>query len=228
MMGESRWDFYGAGAGALAVVLFVAGAAVIGERPAFDSTPAEVASQLGDERTRIQLGCALIAAAAPLLVWFLATVATLTRGSRPPARRAGAVVFGCGLAFVALLMADVTALAVAALRPENMTAVPELATALRDFEFLAMGVAAPLVSGLLGACAVLALRDEAIWPRWVGWLAALAGCAYALRVGTLFTVEGAFAADGVLGLWVPVAAFASWIAVSSVMLAFNGPRQPVD
>jgi hypothetical protein len=227
-MRGDRWASYGARAGAVAVALFVAGAAVIGERPAFDAAPAEVASQLGDQRTRIQLGCGLIAVAAPLFVWFLATVASLTRDSRPPTRRAGAVLFGCGLAFLALFLVDVTTLAAAALRPENMTAVPELATTLRDLEFLAMGMAAPLVSGMLGACAVLALRDEAVWPRWVGWLAAVAAFAYALRVGTLFTVEGAFAADGALGLWAPVIAFAGWTAVSSLVLAFKGPRQPVD
>jgi hypothetical protein len=59
-------------------------------------------------------------------------------------------------------------LAVAALRPENMKVYPELATALRDFEFLAMGMAAPMVVTALAAFAVLALRDRAVWPRWVG------------------------------------------------------------
>ncbi len=41
-----------------------------------------------------------------------------------------------------------------------------------DFELLAMGMAAPVAAGTLAAFAVLALRHEAIWPRWLGWLAA--------------------------------------------------------
>jgi hypothetical protein len=126
--------------------------------------------------------------------------------------------------FVALFLADVTSLAVSALRPENMAAAPELAAALRDFEWLAMGMAAFLVSGVLAAFAVLALRDRAIWPRWLGWLAAIAALAYALRVGTLFTTDGIFAADGVLGLWVPVIAAAGWILVGSVVLAVKVRR----
>ena len=46
-------------------------------------------------------------------------------------------------------------------------------------------------------------------------------CVYPLRVGTLFTTEGAFAADGVLGLWVPVVAAAGWILVGSTVLALR-------
>jgi hypothetical protein len=45
-----------------------------------------------------------------------------------------------------------------------------------------------------------------------------------MRIGTLFTTEGAFAADGVLGLWVPVVAAAGWIVVASVILTFRVRR----
>jgi hypothetical protein len=148
------------------------------------------------------------------------------RGRQDPgARRAGSVAYGSGLVFLALFLADVTALAVSALRPENLLADPELAAALRDFEWLAMGMAGFLVSGTLAAFAVLALRDGAIWPQWLGWLAAVAAVTYLLRVGTLFTTEGAFAADGALGLWVPVIAAASWIAVGSVVLTLRLRRE---
>jgi hypothetical protein len=187
-------------------VLFVAGAVVIGARPAFDSPAAEVVAHLGAQRARIQVGVVLQAASAPLFVWFLATVA---RTGLP-----GAIAFGCGLVFIALFLADLTALAVGALRPENLA--PEVAAALRDFEWLAMGVAAFAVAGMLTAFAAMT-----IWPRWVGWLAAVAAAAYALRIGTIFTTEGAFAADGVLGLYVPVAAFAAWTLVASASIALR-------
>jgi hypothetical protein len=178
-----------------------------------------VAADLEERRTRIQVACAINAAVAPFLVLFLATVASLTRAGGPGARRAGAVAYGCGLVFVALFLADVTALAVSALRPENLVAAPELAAALRDFEWLAMGMAAPAASAVLAAFAVLALREKAVWPGWLGWLAAFAAGAYALRVGTLFTTQGAFAADGLLGLYVPVGAFAAWTLLASAQLA---------
>jgi hypothetical protein len=225
-MRDDTWAPYGAAAGAIAIGLFVAAALVIGERPALDASGAEVAASFDENRTRIQVACALNAAMAPFLVWFLATVASLTRAGGPGTRRAGTVAYGCGLIFIALFLADVTALAVGALRPESMAAAPELAAALHDFEFLAMGMAAFAAAGVPAAYAVLVLRDKAIWPDWLGWLAAIAAPAYALRVGTLFTTEGAFAADGALGLYVPVVAIASWLFVASVVLALRLSRSP--
>jgi hypothetical protein len=47
---------------------------------------------------------------------------------------------------------------------------------------------------------------------------------YALRVGTLFTTAGPFAADGLLGLYVPVIAIAVWIVVASVVLTVKVGR----
>jgi uncharacterized membrane protein len=211
-MSGDGWSPYGAAAGAVAVALFVAAALVMGERPAFDAPAAEVAAHFDENRTRIQVHCALIALSAPFWVWFLSTVAS-------PAGRAGAVAFGCGLTFLTLFLVDVTTLAVGALRPENMTASPELAVTLRDVEFLLMGMAAFVVAGMLLAFAVLP-----IWPRWLARLAALAAVAYSLRLGTLFTTEGAFAADGVLGLYVPASAFASWIFLASAVRAYAASR----
>jgi hypothetical protein len=220
-MRSDGWAPYGAAAGAIAIALFVAAGLVIGTPPDFEASGAEVATYLEEERTRIQVGSAINATWPPLFVWFLVTVASLARAGGPGAQRAGMVAFGCGVTFIALFLADVTALTVGALRPRNMAAAPELAAALHDFSWLAMGMAAFLASGVLAAFAVLALRDGALWPEWVGWLAVVAAVAYSLRVGTLFTTEGAFAADGVLGLWVPVIAVAGWIVLGSVMLALR-------
>ena len=226
-MKDDSWAPYGAASGAIAIILFAAGAVVIGDRaPDFDASGTELAAYLDEERTRIQVVCALNAALAPFLVWFLATVASLARAGGPGARRAGTVAFGCGVTYLALFLADNTALAVSALRPENAARAPEVAVALRDFEWLAMGMAAFLGSGLLAACAVLALREKAIWPEWVGWLAAIAAVLYALRVGVLFTTDGPFAADGALGLSLPVAALGGWIVVASVVLTLRVRRAP--
>ena len=191
----------------------------MGTPPDFDAPGTEVAAWLEHERTQIQIGAAIHAAWAPLFIWFLVTVAVRARAAGEGARRAGLVALGCGLVFVTLFLVDVTAVVVAALRPENMASDPELATALHAVSWLAMGMAAPALSGLLVAYAVLSLRDGAVWPRWLGRLAVLAAAAYALRVGTLFTTTGGFAADGVLGLWVPVVAVAGWLFAGSLWLA---------
>jgi hypothetical protein len=161
----------------------------------------------------------VFAAAAPFFVWFLATVAALAQDGSPAIRQTAAVAYGCGIAFVAVFLVDVTALAVAALRPGNMVRHPELAQTLQDVEFIAMGVAVFLAAAVMAEAAVLVLRHRAIWPRWVGWVSVVCAAAYALRVGTLFGTGGPFAADGVLGLFVPVVAFLTWLFTSSVVLA---------
>jgi hypothetical protein len=228
---SDKWILSGAAAGAAAIALYLIGALIMGPPPDFDAPAAEVAAYLDEERTRLQVGAAIHAAWAPLFVWFLSTVASLARAGGPGARRAGAVAYGCGLVFLALFLVDVTALAVAALRPENMAAAPELAAALHDISWLAMGMAAFLVSAVLVAFAVLALQEGVPWPRWIGRLALAAAAAYALRVGTLFTSDGPFASDGVLGLWIPVIAVAGWVGVASVALTLalrrpEGSRAP--
>jgi hypothetical protein len=129
---------------------------------------------------------------------------------------------------IALFLVDVTALAVGALRPENMAAAPELAAALRDIEWLAMGMGSFVGAGVIAAFAVLVLRHGAIWPAWLGWLATVAAAAYSLRVGTLFTTDGAFAADGLLGLYVPVVAIAAWTVLASVVLTLRLSRAGVS
>ena len=214
----------GAAAGAIGVLLFVGGAVAIGELPPFDAAGKEIASHLDRNRTRIQIGVALDAVAAPFLVWFLATIVQVASARGPAAGRTATVAFGCGLIYVAVFLIDVSALAVSALRPENMAAAPELARALRDLEWIAIGIVTPLGTAMLAAFAALALRERAVWPAWLGRLAVLAAGAYLLRIGTVFTDRGAFAADGALGLYLPVAAFAAWIATASVVLAIESRR----
>lgn len=80
-----RWAPYGAGAGAVAILLFAAGGLVIGGQPGFDASGTEFAAHLEEKQTQIQIACALYAAMGPLLIWFLATSAVLAlnlRGAR--------------------------------------------------------------------------------------------------------------------------------------------------
>jgi hypothetical protein len=208
-----------AASGCAVVALFLSGAVVIGERPPFDTSGQDLVAFIEAERTRIQIAVGLSAAAAPFFICFLATVGSLTAEGGRAVRQAGLWLFGCGLGFIVLFLADLTALAVSAMRPQTMAASPEVALALLDFEFVAMGVASFSVVAMLLAAALLALRHGVVWPRWIGGLAAVAAVLYLLRAGTLFTADGVFAADGVFGLWVPVGALVAWLLAASTVLA---------
>ena len=170
-----------------AVVLFVAGALVVGDRPPMDD-PAAFQPWVEDNAGRIRAGVALDAVAAALFVWFVAQAGTRA-------------MLGFGIAYAAVFLADLAALATAAIRPENATA------AMQDFEWMAIGLATPLGCGFL-------IAASAIGPPWLRRAALAAAALYALRIGTLFTTEGPFAATGVLGLYVPVAALLAWIALA--------------
>jgi hypothetical protein len=156
-----------------------------------------------------------------LLLWFFVTISSIARDSGLRARRTASLAEGCIVAWAAVFLVDLTFLAVAALRPENLAENPELASALHDLEWLSMGAAAPLIVGALLAAASLSLRDGAVWPRPVGWLAMVAAAAYGLRMGVLFTTDGPFAGDGLFGLYIPVAALAGWILLASVVLTLS-------
>lgn len=217
-MGSAGWNRWAAGSGAAAVLIYATAAVVAGSPPPFDASAPEIAADLEARRTRIQVAAVLHAAWPPLLLWFLVTVLERARGAGRAAAGAATLAFGCGIVFVALFLADVAALAVGALRPGNLAAAPELAVALHDFEWLLQGTASLTVSAMLAALGVACLRDGA-WPSWVGRLALVAAVVYALRVGTLTTVSGPFAGDGLLGLWLPVFAVAGWFLVASAVLA---------
>jgi hypothetical protein len=209
----------GAAAGAGAVGLYAAGGLLVGRPDDFGAPAAEAVAYFKERDAEIQLGSALFAASAPFLVWFLATVAALARDAGQGAGRAASFSFGCGVCAVTLFMSDVAALTVGALRPANMSASPQLASALLDFSFLAIAMGSFLTAGVFAGFAVIALREGALWPRWLGWLAVAAALFCTLRVGTLFTTEGTFTAGGLLGFWLPIAGFAGWIVAGSVVLA---------
>jgi hypothetical protein len=215
---HDRWAKYGAAAGAIAVVLYLIGGALSGTPEDYGGPPAAAVAYLDEKGDGIQLGAAFFAAAVAFLLWFLATVASLARASGSAPGRAGSVAFGCGVASVALFMADDAALVVGTLRPENMAAEPELAAALLDFSFVAIAMASFLTAAVFAAFGVIALRDRALWPPWLGWVALAAAGVCCLRIGTLFTTEGAFTAAGALGFYAPVAAFVVCTFAASVSL----------
>lgn len=100
----------GAAAGAGAVALYAAGGLLVGTPGDFGAPASEAVAYFRDRQAEIQLGSALFTASAPLLVWFLATVAALARDAGPGAGRAASVSFGCGVCALTLFMSDVAAL----------------------------------------------------------------------------------------------------------------------
>jgi hypothetical protein len=72
---------------------------------------------------------------------------------------------------------------------------------------------------LLMAYAVYTSTGEnRVFPRWLGHLSFVAGLAFIAPMFSNFVMKGALAFNGVLGYWIPVAAFAVWVIAVTVAL----------
>jgi hypothetical protein len=107
---------------------------------------------------------------------------------------------------------------VAAYRPQGVD--PVLTRALNDI-FVLVGVAAiPAFTAFFAAAAVVILRTGA-FPAWLGWLLVIGALVQPLTFGALFTKSGAFAGDGVLGLFIPfIVSLVAIFALSALITAW--------
>jgi len=212
---DDRYAKYGAATGLIAVILFVVGFIIVTPSPPDVSAPAEeVSSYYADEQDGIRAGLLIISVALFFYLWFLGSLTTTLRVSagnpRLPTVAFAGGLFGAGLFLVAL-----TAVAAAAFRPDQTT--PEITQALNDVALLVAGPAAVGFAALFAATALVILRGDAL-AEWLGWVAAIAAVGQLLPLGVIFTDDGAFAADGALGLIVPVITFVVAIGALSISI----------
>jgi hypothetical protein len=149
----------------------------------------------------------LLTAAFFFFIWFLGTLTSVLRiATGTP--RLPSIAFAGGIIGATLLLVGLAAEAVAAYRPQG--ADPLLTRGLNDIFVMVGVVAIPAFVALFAATAVVILRTGA-FPAWLGWLLVIAAVVQPLTYGALFTKTGAFAGDGVLGLFIP--AIVSMIAI---------------
>lgn len=223
-MSESRWERWGAATGALSVVLFIAGFASIPTPPDVDAPIETIAAYFAAEQDGIRLGLVLITAALFFFIWFLGSLRSALRAAEGGSGRVSTIAFGGGLVSAGALFLLIDLLAAAAFRPAETS--PEVTAALNDAAIVSGAPALAGLTALFAATALVMLRTGA-FPRWLGWLNALAALAQPLAVGTMLTESGAFAGDGALGLFAPVLTFGIATAATSIVLARQaGQPQP--
>ena len=214
-MNDDRYAKYGAATGLIAVVLFLVGFLIVTPEPPDVSAPAdELSSYYSDEQDGIRAGLLIVSIGLFFFIWFLGSLAsTLRISSGNP--RLPSIAFAGGVLGAGLLMVTLTAFAAAAFRPEEAT--PEITQAINDVGLVAAAPAAGAFAALFAATALVILRGGAL-PEWLGWAAAVTAVAQLLPLGVIFTDDGAFAADGALGLFVPVIAFVVTIGALSICI----------
>ncbi|MFN2613179.1 MAG: hypothetical protein ABR536_07410 [Solirubrobacterales bacterium] len=198
------------------MVLFVVGfVIVLPQPPAPDASAASVASYYTDHQDAIRIAVLIISAALLFFIWFLGSLSSALRlaiGSP----RLPMVAFAGGIIGAAFFLIALTVTATAALRPEETS--PEVVRALNDIGLVVGAPAAPGFVALFAATALVIARSNAL-PQWLCAVNVVGAVASLGALGAMFTTTGAFAADGALGLFVPVTlGFIVPIAADSIVL----------
>ncbi len=221
-MRDRDWERLGAATGAVSVLLFIIGFGIFPAPPDVDASAAEIHAYFVDEREGIQTSMVLLTAALFFYIWFLGSLRSALRSAEGGAGRVSSIAFAGGLVGAGALFVLITLLAGAAFRPEQST--PEVTAAINDLAVVSGGPALAGLTALFAASAKVALRYGA-FSRSIGLLLVLAALAQPFAVGAMLTDSGIFAGDGVLGLFLPVAAFGVAILATSGALVQRAGRQ---
>ena len=215
-MNDQRWERYAAWSGLIFFVLLVIAFAVLPSPPDFDAPASEIADYYTDHQDGIRLSVGLVTAALFFFVWFIAALRSAFAAAEGGGRRLANLVYGTGLVATASIGLCQGAVAVAALHPELTS--PEVLRTLHDFSVVGFAPLTGIFAAFFLASAV-AIQRLGVLPAWLGGFALVVGVIQILGIGAMLTDDGAFAADGVLGGFLPLIAFAVWFPAASVALA---------
>ena len=223
-MTNDRHERYGAATGILAVVLILAGFLIYSSGiPATDASAEEWASFFSDNQDRIQAALTIVGVGLFFFIWFLGSLRAAIASAEGGSARLASIAHGGGIVAVATLLIALTASAAAAFRPDELD--PTLTRALNDFGLVAGAPGAAGLTALFAATAIAGYRHGAL-PAPVAGFSALAAITQPLAYGVAVTDHGAFAADGALGLMIPVLTFALAILTASVALIRQAAPAP--
>jgi hypothetical protein len=220
-MEKGRKAQFGAATGIVSAVLLIVGFGIVGQDiPRLDDSAQEWGRFFADHQDRIQIGITVLGVGMFFFLWFLGSLRDAIAAAEGGTGRLASIAYGGGLISVGLLGITLTGFATAAFRPEELD--PTVTLALNDFGALAAAPAASAIAALFAATAVAGYRHQAL-PAPVAGISALAAVGALPAYGVVFTDSGAFAPDGVVGLWVPVVTFViAILAISGTLVSKAG------
>jgi hypothetical protein len=223
-MSNDRYARLGAASGIVFLVLVLAGFFVFSaDAPDADAPIGEWAGWYADNEDQVKLGLTIVGVGLFFFIWFLATVRSAIASAEGGTARLASVAFGGGLIAGVFFLVAVSASAAAVLHAE--AADPAITNALHDLGMVAAAPASAGFTALFAAAAIAGYRHGAL-PAPVAGLTALAAITQPFAYGVAATETGAFAADGVLGLWVPLVGFAIGVLALSVALIREPTPRP--
>jgi hypothetical protein len=220
-MNQDRFARYGAASGVLAVLLVVGSfvGLILPSAPDLDAQGTDWAAYFTGHQSRIQVGVIVLGVGLFFFIWFLGSLRSALAGAEGGEGRLTSVAFAGGIVAITTLLIGASAIAVAALRPEDLD--PNTTRALNDLGVVVGGPGAAGFTAFFAATAIVGYRHGAV-PAPIAGFSALAAITQPLAYGVAVTDSGAFAADGVLGGFIPIVTF----VVAMLGLSFALIRQP--
>jgi len=219
---NDRYASWGAIGGLVATILIVGAfvALILPNAPDLSDSGTAWAAFFTDHRTRIQFGVTILGVGLFFFIWFLGTLRSALGAAEGGQGRLASIAFGGGIVGIVTLLVAAGVGATAALRPTELD--PNTTRALNDIGVVMGGPGAAGFTALFAATAIAGYRFKAI-PAPVAGMSALAAITQPLAYGVAVTDTGVFAADGVLGGFIPVVTF----VLAMVPLSIALYRRPV-
>jgi hypothetical protein len=216
-MSNDRYARYAAASGIIATVLIVGAflGLVLPNAPDTDASATAWASYYVDHGSRLQVGVVVAGVGLFFFAWFLGSIRSALATAEGGQARLTSVAFGGGILGIATLLVALTSGAAAAFRPTDVD--PTITRALNDIGVVAGGPGAAGFTAFFAAIAIVGYRYNAV-PAPIAGFSALAAITQPLAFGVAVTDSGVFAADGVLGGFVPILTFVIAMVTLSVAL----------
>jgi hypothetical protein len=210
---------YGAATGIVFVIAVIVGfAIVVPTPPDTDSSAATFARYYSDHQDAIRAGLTILGVGIFFFIWFLGSLRGALATAEGGTARLSSVAYGAGLVATAFFVVGLAAGLTAAYRPDEVD--PGLTRALNDFFAVIGAPAAGAFVAFFAATALVGFRHGAL-PGWAAGLSAIAAIGQVPAIGTALTTTGVFAADGALGLFIPVITFVVGLLAISIALVRN-------
>jgi hypothetical protein len=177
------------------------------------------------DRTAIRAGIIIAMFFSALLLPFYTVISGEMRKIEGPGALLATIQLGGAIVLVTFFQIICLLWLEASFRPEND---PQLVRAMNDYGWLVWTILIPTYS-LQYLCMAIAgfmdFRNDVLWPRWACWANLWVAFLGAGGVLAVFFKQGPFSWEGIIGIWIPLIAFAAGTTMTMALILMRETRR---
>ena len=193
--------------------------------PSENWTAQHIAHFYAKDRTEIRAGILIAMFFSALLLPYYTVISAEMRKIEGPGAVLATIQLGGAIVLVTFFQIICLLWLEASFRPEND---PQLIRAMNDYGWLVWTILIPTYS-LQYICMAIAgfmdFRRDVLWPRWACWANLWVAFLGAGGVLAIFFKRGPFSWEGIIGIWIPVIAFAAGMTMTMVLILKRDGRR---